>query len=162
MEHTLAIFDKLNFAGVQLVAVSQSIDSHNDEADVLLAIHGLMDSRYVKELGKKTHRGLEGCVLRGLSAGGRCFGYDTVPVGDGTSKQFVVNESEAVIVRRIFESYVRGLSLKKIATELNAEGFGRRGHAGASNSRRGVKPEFGKCCVGSYTLGELSGTARDF
>ena len=122
MQDTLAIFEKLNFAGIQLVAVSQQIDSRNDEADVLLAIHGLMDSRYVKELGKKTHRGLEGCVLRGLSAGGRCFGYDTFSVGDGNSKQFIVNENEAAIVRRIFESYSRGLSLQKIAGELNAEG----------------------------------------
>ena len=121
MQDTLSIFEKLNFAGVQLFAVSQQIDSRSDEADVLFTIHGLMDSRYVKELAKKTHRGSESAILRGLSAGGRCFGYDAVPVGEGTAKRLVVNESEARIVRRIFELYVQGLSLKKIAATLNAE-----------------------------------------
>jgi hypothetical protein len=50
-----------------------------------LTVHGLVDSLYVKELGKKTHRGLEGLVLRGLHAGGTCYGYLAIPTGEGTS-----------------------------------------------------------------------------
>jgi DNA invertase Pin-like site-specific DNA recombinase len=69
------IIDQLRFAGFRLVAVSQGIDTASEQADVLMTVHGLVDSLYIKELAKKTHRGLEGRVLSGLHAGGRCFGY---------------------------------------------------------------------------------------
>jgi len=36
---------------------------------VLVTVHGLVDSLYVKALAKKTHRGLEGAFLCGLHAG---------------------------------------------------------------------------------------------
>ncbi|MCL2659676.1 MAG: recombinase family protein [Acidobacteriaceae bacterium] len=122
----LSIFEKLNFAGIRLIAVSQGIDSENEQAHVLVTVHGMVDSLYVKELAKKTHRGMEGLVLRGQHTGGRCFGYDSVPVPDSapdsTARQLVVNETEAVVVRRIFEMSSDGLSLRTIAKTLNGEG----------------------------------------
>ena len=117
----LGIFEKLNFAGIRLIAVSQGIDSENEQAHVLVTVHGMVDSLYVKELAKKTHRGLEGLMLRGQHTGGRCFGYDSVPVSGTTGKQLVINESEAAIVRRIFEMSAEGQSLKTIAKTLNGE-----------------------------------------
>jgi site-specific DNA recombinase len=75
----------------------------------------------VKELAKKTHRGLEGLMLRGQHTGGRCFGYDSVPVSGTTGKQLVINESEAAVIRRIFEMSAEGQSLKTIAKTLNHE-----------------------------------------
>lgn len=56
-ESVLSIYRKLNFAGLQLISVSQGIDSRQDQAETLLTIHGLIDSSYVRELAKKTHRG---------------------------------------------------------------------------------------------------------
>ena len=117
----LSIFEKLNFAGIRLIAVSQGIDSENEQAHVLVTVHGMVDSLYVKELAKKTHRGLEGLMLRGQHTGGRCFGYDSVPVAGTTGKQLVINENEAVVVRRIFEMSAEGQSLKAIAKTLNSE-----------------------------------------
>ena len=115
------IFEKLNFAGVRLVAVSQGIDTQDEQADVLLTVHGLTDSLYIKELGKKTHRGLEGLFQRGFHTGGRCYGYDIVPADKGQSKTLIVNEAEAAVVRRVFEMAAAGNSLKTIAKTLNAE-----------------------------------------
>ncbi len=66
----MSIFERLNFAGIRLIAVSQGIDSDNEQAQVLVTVHGMVDSLYVKELAKKTHRGLEGLVLRGQHATG--------------------------------------------------------------------------------------------
>jgi site-specific DNA recombinase len=117
----LSIFERLNFAGIRLIAVSQGIDSDNEQAQVLVTVHGMVDSLYVKELAKKTHRGLEGLVLRGQHAGGRCYGYDSAPVDDATGKQLVINENEAKVVRRIFEMSANGQSLKTIAKTLNRE-----------------------------------------
>jgi site-specific DNA recombinase len=117
----LGIFERLNFAGIRLIAVSQGIDSENEQAHVLVTVHGMVDSLYVKELAKKTHRGLEGLMLRGQHTGGRCFGYDSIPVPGTTGKQLVINESEAAVVRRIFEMSAEGQSLKTIAKTLNSE-----------------------------------------
>ena len=119
-QDALSIFARLNFAGVQLVAVSQGIDSAEDQAEVLVTVHGMVDSLYVRELAKKTHRGLESKILRGLHAGGRCFGYSSEKTDAGV--RLVVNQAEAAIVRRIFELSATGASLKTITGRLNAEG----------------------------------------
>jgi len=117
----LGIFERLNFAGIRLIAVSQGIDSDNEQAHVLVTVHGMVDSLYVKELAKKTHRGMEGRVLRGQHTGGRCYGYDAVPVDGTTAKKLAVNASEAGIIRRIFDMSANGQSLKTIAKTLNRE-----------------------------------------
>jgi site-specific DNA recombinase len=113
------IYERLNFAGIRVVAVSQGIDTQSEQSDVLVTVHGLVDSLYVKELAKKTHRGLEGKVLRGFHAGGRCYGYRNVQGPDGVRLE--VNEADAQVIRRIFEMYASGYSLKAIAKTLNAE-----------------------------------------
>ncbi len=56
-EDALSIFKRLNFADVQLIAVSQGISSDNEQSEMLVTVHGLVDSLYVRELAKKTHRG---------------------------------------------------------------------------------------------------------
>ena len=60
-------------------------------------------------------------MLRSQHTGGRCFGYDSVPVPGTTGKQLVINESEAAVVRRIFEMSAKRQSLKTIAKTLNRE-----------------------------------------
>jgi site-specific DNA recombinase len=120
-EDALSIFKRLNFAGVQLIAVSQGISSDNEQSEMLVTVHGLVDSLYVRELAKKTHRGMEGLALRGLHTGGRIFGYDTVSLAEGAGKKLVVKPSEAAIVKRIFELSAGGHSLKAITRTLNAE-----------------------------------------
>lgn len=120
-EDALTIFKRLNFAGVQLIAVSQGISSDDEQSEMMVTVHGLVDSLYVRELAKKTHRGMEGLALRGLHTGGRIFGYQTVSLGEGAGKKLVVNPREAPIVRRIFELSAAGNSLKAITKTLNAE-----------------------------------------
>jgi site-specific DNA recombinase len=143
-ENILSICRRLEFADVQLISVSQGFNSHQDQAETLFTIHGLIDSSYVRELAKKTHRGLEGCVLRDLSAGGRCFGYDTIPVGTGTSKRYVVNENEAVIVRRLFEMSASGYSFRSIARTFNEEHAAGRGDWCPTGIRAMLKREIYK------------------
>ncbi len=112
---------ELQFLGIRVRAISQGIDSQDEQSEVLWTVHGLVDSLYLKELAKKTHRGLEGAVRRQLHAGGRCFGYQNVRVADGVELQ--INEGEATIVRRIFQMAAQGHSLKDIAKSLNADGI---------------------------------------
>jgi site-specific DNA recombinase len=113
--------------------VSQGIDTDSEQAELLLATHGIVDSLYIRELAKKVHRGVEGLALRGLHTGGRCFGYRSVPVEDSgktdtygrlliTGVRLEIDESQAATVRRIFADYAAGDSIKTIAKRFNAEG----------------------------------------
>jgi site-specific DNA recombinase len=120
LSDAVQLFERLKFAGVRVIAVGQGIDTHSEQAEVLVTVHGLVDSLYVKELAKKTHRGLEGALLRGLHAGGRCYGYRNVPA-EGGGVKLVIEAEEAAVVRRIFNLSADGMSLKSIAAELNRE-----------------------------------------
>jgi site-specific DNA recombinase len=113
------IREELGFLGVRIVAVSQNIDSEDEQSEVLFNFHGLVDNIYIRELGKKTHRGLEGLALRGFHTGGNCFGYRNVRIDGGVTLE--IDENEAKVVRRIFEMAAGGGSLKKIARTLNSE-----------------------------------------
>lgn len=118
----LNLYERLSFAGIRIVAVSQGVDSDDAQAEILLGVHGLIDGVYWRELGQKTHRGLEGRALKGMATGGRCFGYRTERDAEGNAK-LVILEAQAEIIRRIFKLYASGFSLKRIAHLLNAEGI---------------------------------------
>jgi site-specific DNA recombinase len=117
----MSTVEKLSWRGIRVVFPSQGIDTNSEQSDVQITVHGLVDSMYVKELAKKTHRGLESRALQGLHTGGVCYGYSAVAVDDAGSKRWVINEDEARIVRRIFEIFASGMSLEKVARALNAD-----------------------------------------
>jgi site-specific DNA recombinase len=133
MSDSLRISERLKFAGVRLVFVSQGIDTESEQAEVLLATHGIVDSLYIRELAKKVYRGVEGRALQKLHTGGRCFGYRSVPIEDSAhpdphgrpaivGARLEIATEEAEVVRRIFTLYASGHSLKNVAKRLNAEG----------------------------------------
>jgi site-specific DNA recombinase len=127
---TVQQFRELRFHGVDLFFVNQGLHSGRDNAEFLLAIYGAMDSEYIRELGRKTHRGLEGQALQGFSAGGIAFGYRRDPLYDAAAAdrdgqrrrigvRWVIDPVEAVIVREIFHLYASGHGLAAIAAMLN-------------------------------------------
>jgi len=127
---TVQQFRELRFNGVDLFFVNQGLHSGRDNAEFLLAIYGAMDSEYIRELGRKTHRGLEGQALHGFSAGGIAFGYRREPLYDGTGSdrdghrrrigvRWVIDAAEAEIVRHIYQLYAAGYGLARTAANLN-------------------------------------------
>jgi site-specific DNA recombinase len=126
MAELLRVTARLRLKGVELVGVSDGIATGRQGAKMHLAVKGLVNELYLDDLRDKTHRGLSGAVARGLSAGGRLYGYRTVPVpreakpnDRGTPARFEVDEGEAAIVREIFRAYAHGRSMKAIAQDLN-------------------------------------------
>jgi site-specific DNA recombinase len=117
----LNIYDRLAFIGVRVVAVSQGVDTESPQAELLAGVHGLIDSAYSKELAQKTHRGMQGNALKGLSIGGRCFGYQTVAGQDGKPRS-EIKRDEADIVAEIYKMYASGNSYRRIAHNLNERG----------------------------------------
>src|SRR5581483_11080625 len=123
LSEALRLYHRLRLHGVELVGVSDGISTDRQGAKVQLAVKGLVNELYLDDLRDKTHRGLAGRVQRGLSAGGRTFGYRTVAAPDEAgAARIEVDPGEAEIVRRIFREYAAGRSMRTIAWRLNAEG----------------------------------------
>jgi len=72
---SLNIHEQLQFIGIRVIFVAQGIDTNSEQAELLVATHGIVDSLYLKDLAKRTFRGVEQRALEGLHTGGRVFGY---------------------------------------------------------------------------------------
>ena len=139
LEETARLYKQLSFVGVGLHTVSEGPIS-----EVHVSITGLMGELYLKALGEKTRRGVEGRVLAGKSGGGKCYGFDIIGGFDTAGEQITgerkIKETEAEIVREIYRRFTAGEGPRAIARALNDRGvpgpFGRpwgdttiRGHA---------------------------------
>lgn len=137
------LYQRLQFTGVMIETVSEGQIS-----EMHIGLAGTMNALFLKELGKKTHRGLKGRALSGKSAGGLTYGYKAVTRyaedGEAIRGDRRIDGLEAAVVRRIFADYARGLSPRKIAETLNVEGVPgpQGGHWGTStiqgNRERGT------------------------
>ena len=83
------------------------------------SVRAMMASHYIENLAHKTRRGLAGVIKSGRHAGGRAYGYRTVP---GKPGELEIIPEEAEVVRRIFTDYVCGRTPREIAHALNNEG----------------------------------------
>jgi DNA invertase Pin-like site-specific DNA recombinase len=147
MADAVRLIQELKFAGVRVIYISQNIDSATEQAETLIAVHGVVDSLYLREMAKKIKRGLAGQHARGFATGGRTYGYRTVPVVDPSGKldpnghpallgkRIEVDPLEAEVVRRIFEWFADGCGRSNLVERLNLDGYrpprGSRWKAGA-------------------------------
>lgn len=92
---------------------------------LVASVMGWKDEAFLADLRDKTRRGMQGQFSRGLSTGGRAYGYRFELVHDANGSvvgyRRVIEPSEAAVVRRIFEVYDQGMTPKRIAHRLNAE-----------------------------------------
>jgi hypothetical protein len=126
---------------------------------------GTMNALFLKDLGQKVRRGLEGRVRQGRSGGGICYGYNVALEHDARGEPIRggrrINEAEAAIVRRIFMEFASGKSPRRIAIDLNREGI--PGPAGAKwgpstingNAARGTGILNNEFYVGRYVWNRL-------
>ncbi|RGP35143.1 recombinase family protein [Pseudotabrizicola alkalilacus] len=120
-EHIAAFYKQMSFHGIPIVTAAEG-----EISELHIGLKGTMSALFLKDLAQKTHRGLEGRVAAGLSAGGICYGYSVKRElrADGTvttGERLIVPE-EAATVLRIFNDYDAGLSARAIAAALNHEG----------------------------------------
>ena len=125
--------DTFMLHGVFIYFVSDRLDSRDESFRIIHLVKGYGDERYSKDLAKKIHRGQEGCIRKGYTAGGTDYGYknrylrDPNQKGDhgearviGVEQEKVPEEAAAVV--RIMEMRAAWFSFSKIAKTLNAEG----------------------------------------
>ena len=123
------IFSILQYHDVHLITLEEGdIDSTQ------VGVKGFMNQSFVETLAYKTRRGQIGRAMQGFIPTGNCYGYRLAnriePDGRIVRGLREIDEVQAATVRRIFELYADGMSARRIAIELNADGIpGPRGGA---------------------------------
>jgi DNA invertase Pin-like site-specific DNA recombinase len=121
------VFSDFASHNVSVVDVTTGISSDAQGARMTFGAMALISDGFLQMIRTETHRGLEGRALAGFATGGKTYGFSTVPEENPQQPEHprkvrVIYPTEAAVVRRIFEMYVAGTSLKGIAGHLNAEG----------------------------------------
>src|SRR5258708_29133737 len=106
-EDVAALYKHLSFAGVTMVTLAEG-----EISELHVGLKGTMNALFLKDLAKKTWRGLEGRVRQGRSGGGICYGYDVIREldahGAANNGSRRINGPAASILRRIFTEYAAG------------------------------------------------------
>lgn len=102
--------------GIDVISISEQLGE--DKTSILVeALLEAMDEYYSINLAEEVKRGMNEKFSRGEVVSQPPFGYK---MGDGV---FVPNKETAPIVKMIFEDYVSGMGVRKIAMKLNAMGI---------------------------------------
>jgi site-specific DNA recombinase len=112
---------RLEYLGIRVIGVSDAYDTRHEDRELQRGVRGLLNQQYLRDLAKKTHRGLTGQIHRGGHAGGLSYGYKSVPAG--AVHRLEVDPAQAEWVRWIFARYAEGWSCQRIAHELNKMGI---------------------------------------
>jgi DNA invertase Pin-like site-specific DNA recombinase len=125
--------------GVRVLSITQQT-SDDPSGEMIRRIFSVFDEYQSKENGKHTLRAMRENARQGFFNGSRPpIGYRTVEVelagNKGKKKQFEVDPSEAVVVKRVFERYLSGnrgvgVGIHGIAAQFNQEGLLVRGDHG--------------------------------
>lgn len=109
---------QMQLAGVSLEYVEQHIDD-TPEGGLMETLLVGMAAYYSRNLAREVIKGQRETALQGKHTGGiPPFGYDV-----GPDKKYIINENEAIAVRKIFEMRVAGKGYGDIINWLNIHGY---------------------------------------
>jgi site-specific DNA recombinase len=119
---TPAAILQLEEAGVEIRSylTDQPITLADESGEIMTVVHSLTASFERRRARQRTYDALRRRAEAGAVTGGRVYGYANQRNGDGYVHR-VIDESEAVVVKRIFAMYAEGAGLTRIAKTLNAE-----------------------------------------
>ena len=108
----------LRSIGVGVIFEKEKIDTRSSTSEMLLTIYAAFSQEESHDISEWSKVGIRNDAARGKTRFHKLYGYTS----KGKEKWIVVPE-EAEVVRRIFESYIKGKTIRDIAEELNAEGI---------------------------------------
>ena len=113
---------RLSDKEITLIATAQDF-GNTKEAKIMRALMWSLSEYYIDNLAEETRKGLREKALKGLHTGGYApFGYD---VSEG---KYIVNELEAMYVRRIFDAALHREGFTALIEEMERAGIrGKRG-----------------------------------
>ena len=124
-EHAVAFKSMLRRRGIRVVSITEHADD-TPTGKLMEAIIESVDEFYSENLAEEVRRGMREAASRGFWISSRApYGYNRVMVQDGAKKRPIleVNDSQAVLVRRMFQMADSGNTLLDITKTLNQEGI---------------------------------------
>ncbi len=114
--------ERFDAHGVSFVSVTQQINTATSSGRLMLNVL-LSFAQFEREIiSERTRDKIAAARRKGKWAGGRpVLGYDLVSQPGGS--RLLVNEAEAALVRRIFETYLEGGTLLSIVAEAKKHGW---------------------------------------
>lgn len=105
---------------VRYIAVNDDFDTDREGTDLTMPLKNIINEWYARDLSKKMHAGYRTMWKNGEYIYGRSpYGYRK----DSTAKKLVADGQTALVVKRIFEMYLDGMTYSEIARELQEEGI---------------------------------------
>jgi len=115
---TAIFIDYLKASGVGVYSVTENINTLNENDDLIIGFKGLINDSYAKDISKKIRNGYKQKQKQGIVIIPP-FGY----IKDAITKNIVIVEECANIVRLIYKLHNDGLGAKKIAIYLTDNGY---------------------------------------
>lgn len=110
---------KLQRMNIQVISISEALANDLYLSMIQQLFIFSKNQEFSISLSKTTFDAMKNKALKHRTCGGiPPLGYDFDKEG-----QYVINEAEAEIVRKIFDMYEKGFSYHKMATYLNSEGY---------------------------------------
>ncbi len=113
---TALFIDYLRENDVKVLSVTEKLDTSNENDNLIIGFKGLFNDMYARDISRKVRAGFLQKQKEGLVM--------IPPMGyfkDKNTKEIIIMEEPANIVRRIFQMYLDGYGLKNIAQTLNNE-----------------------------------------
>ena len=141
-----AIYETLGYYGVTIWTAHEGRIT-----ELHVGLKGTMNALYLKDMKEKIRRGQSARVAAGYASSSPSYGYRVVrgvvdEKGRNVNGIREINESQAVIVQRIFQEYAEGRSIPEIIEGLNRDAipapsgglWKRTALAGSLKKREGV------------------------
>ena len=122
LEEQASLDKRLDKLGIRLIAVAQDYGEGKD-AKLSKGIQWVLGEYYSANLAEEVKKGMREVALKGEFTGGvPPFGYNII------DRRYVVNESEAYWVRKMFNACITGTGYANIIAEMESVGVkGKRG-----------------------------------
>lgn len=105
--------------GVRFIAVADQIDSLERTYNLFLPLKNVLNEQYARDISEKVHITIRSKQKQGKFIGAfAAYGYRKDPED---RNHLLVDEPAAAVVRRIFDEYENGKTIREITEELNHE-----------------------------------------
>lgn len=105
-----------NELGIDVISISESLGEDRGTALILESMFEAMDEYYSINLSTEVKRSMKLKAEKGQPLSIAPFGYQMI------DKQFVIDPQKAEIIKYIFDAYINGDGIRKIATFLGESG----------------------------------------
>jgi len=114
------ILSEFDERGITFVCLNPAVDTSRPSGKLVLNVMAALAEYEREQTVERTRAAMYDRAQRGLWNGGRLLGYDLEPNRKGYLK---INQQEAEIVRKMFETYLQEKSIGKAVEKINDMGY---------------------------------------